>query len=200
MKFEDKQIILDIVADSFSHSPRFLAILKNGNTEKQLKIMASYAYELIKKFNGVYLSKDKSTVIFYYRKSEYRRNLMDILRYIRLFILCIKPRKALLTLQREKQIKELRPELNDYIYVWVLGSDPKKTSIRGLADIRDHLFGLSEKYGLPILIETTVEKLLKLYTYVGFEVYNEWFDDSIGMKVWMLKKGSIGDYPGQIAS
>ena len=43
------------------------------------------------------------------------------------------------------------------------------TSIRGLADIRDHLFGLSEKLQLPILIETTVEKVLKLYKYVGFE-------------------------------
>ncbi len=200
MNSGDKEIILDIVAESFSHSPRFLAILKKGNTEKQVKIMASYAYNLIKKFNGVYLSEDKSTVIFFYRKSEYRRSIWDILRYIRLFIKCIKPGKALLTMRREKEIKNMRPDLEDYIYVWVLGSDPKRTSLRGLADIRDHLFGLSEKYGIPILIETTVEKLLKLYTYVGFEVYHEWFDDSIGMKVWMLKKGNIGDYPGKIAS
>lgn len=195
MSKSDKEIILDIVACAFSESPRLLAIMKKGAKEERLRIMAKYAYDLTSKMNGIYLSEDKSTVLIYYRKSQYKRNIYDYYRYLRMFFKCIKPWKALSTLRREKYVKNLRPEIPDYIFVWVLGRDPEVASIRGLADIRDHLFGVSEKTGLPILLKTTVKKVLKLYKYVGFEIYHEFYDETINMPVWFLKRGDIGDYP-----
>ncbi len=91
-------------------------------------------------------------------------------------------------MRREKYIASLRPDYEDYIYVWVLGSVPNNKSLKGLADIRDHLFGLSEKLQLPILIETTVEKVLKLYRYVGFEEYHMWYDEDADINVWFLER------------
>jgi hypothetical protein len=70
----------------------------------------------------------------------------------------IKLHKLFETAKREKYVESRRPELDDYIYVWLLGKDPATNSIRGLADIRDHLNELSRNLGIPILIETTVEK------------------------------------------
>lgn len=191
MDKNDKEIIIRIVAKAFSESHRLLAIMKEGKKEKRLKIMATYGYHLIKKFDGIYLSEDKSTVLFYYRKKQYRQSFLDYLRYFRMFLLCIRPKKAISTMRREDYIKSLRPDVPDYIYVWVLGSDPEKQGLRGLADIRDHLFAESERQDLPILIETTVEKVLKLYQYVGFEIYRKIFDDTINMPVWFLKRGDI---------
>jgi len=184
----DKELIIDIVAKAFSESHRLLAIMKKGNFEKRMRVMAAYAYDLIKKFNGIYLSKDRSTVIFYYTKKQYRRSLTDFLKYFRMYLICIRPEKTFSTLKRESYVKSLRPDIPDYIYVWVLGRDPDKTSIKGLADIRDHLFEVSEKKNLPILLETTVEKVLKLYRFVGFEIYNEIYDKTIDMPVWFLKR------------
>ena len=106
-----------------------------------------------------------------------------------MFMQAIRPSQLFPTLKREKLIASLRPPYDDYIYVWVLGSDPNTTSLRGLADIRDHLFGLSEKLQLPILIETTVEKVLKLYKYVGFNEYHKWYDQEAGINVWFLERG-----------
>jgi len=151
--------------------------------------MTEYAYQLVDKFDGVYLSEDKSTVLFYYQNSRYRRSLMDYLKYARMFLQAIRFSQLIPTLKREKYIKSLRPDISDYIYVWLLGSDPDTTSIRGLTDIRDHLFGLSKKLELPILIETTVEKVLKLYKYVGFEVYHTWHDREAEINVWFLERG-----------
>ena len=187
----DKDIILDIVAKAFSESHRLLAIMKKGKAEKRLRVMASYAYDLISKFNGIYLSEDKTTVIFYYTKKQYKRDLIDYYRYLKMYLICIRPEKTFSTLRRESYVKSLRPNIPDYIYVWVLGSDPNRTSIRGLADIRDHLFKVSDEKNLPILLETTVKKVLKLYQYVGFEIYNEIFDETINMPVWFLKRGNI---------
>ena len=65
---------------------------------------------------------------------------------------------------------------------------PDNKSLRGLADIRDHLFGLSEKLQLPILIETTVDRVRKLYHYVGFEEYHKWEEEGSGITVWFLER------------
>jgi len=189
MKHPDRDIIIDIVSHAFEQNPRAQAMMKKKDPARSVRLMTEYAYDLVEKFNGIYISQDKTTVLFYYLNSQYRRSLTDYLKYGVMFLRAIRPNQLLPTLKREKHIKSLRPKLDDYIYVWVLGSDPKTSSIRGLADIRDHLFGLSDKLKLPILIETTVEKLLKLYNYVGFKEYHKWFDEDAGINVWFLERG-----------
>ncbi len=150
--------------------------------------MSAYAYQLAVKFNGIYLSEDKSTAIVYWQTSKYKKSFGDNLRYAVMFLRTLKLSKLFETAKREKFVEARRPKLDDYIYVWILGSDPSKTSIRGLADIRDHLYDLSKELNIPILMETTVEKLLKLYRYVGFEVYDEFMDETIGIPVYFMKK------------
>jgi hypothetical protein len=184
----DKEILLEIMAGAFRESDRLRPIMRKGKTEKRLKIMAAYAYDLAVRVNGVYLSEDKTTAIVYWQQSKHKKSLTDHLKYAWMFLRTIKLHKLFETAKREKYVESRRPELDDYIYVWLLGKDPATNSIRGLADIRDHLNELSRNLGIPILIETTVEKLLKLYRYVGFEVYDEFFDETIGMPVYFLKK------------
>jgi len=188
MSKTDKQILLEIMAGAFRESDRLRPILRKGNTEKRLKIMAAYAYDLAFKFHGVYLSEDKTTAIIYWQQSKYKRSVRDYLKYAVMFLRTLKLHKLLETARREKYVESRRPDLDDYIYVWLLGKDPETNSIRGLADIRDHLNDLARSLNIPILIETTVEKLLKLYRYVGFEVYDEFFDETIGMPVYFLRK------------
>jgi hypothetical protein len=188
MSKTDKQILLGIMAGAFRESDRLRPILRKGNTEKRLKIMAAYAYDLATKFNGVYLSEDKTTAIVYWQQSKYKRSVKDYMKYAVMFLRTIKLHKLFETARREKYVESRRPKLDDYIYVWLLGKDPETNSIRGLADIRDHLNDLARSLNIPILIETTVEKLLKLYRYVGFEVYDEFFDETIGMPVYFLRK------------
>ncbi len=163
-------------------------MMKKRDPARSVHLMTEYAYDLVEKFNGIYLSEDKTTVLFYYKNSDYRRGIIDYLKYGKMFLKAIRPSQLFPTLKREKYIKSLRPDYEDYIYVWILGSVQEKTSIRGLADIRDHLFNLSEKLNLPILIETTIEKLLKLYNYVGFEIYQTWHDREADIKVWFLQR------------
>lgn len=191
MSKTDKQILLEIMAGAFSESDRLKAILRKGRKKHRIKLMSAYAYDLASKFNGVYLSEDKTTAIVYWRQSEYKRSLRDYLKYFVMFLQTIQLGKLYETYKREQFVENRRPKLDDYIYVWLLGSDPSVTSIRGLADIRDHLNDLSKQYQIPILIETTVEKLLKLYRYVGFEVYDEFFDKTIGMPVYFLRKDPV---------
>ncbi len=188
MNQTDREIIISIVSSAFEQNPRAVAMMKKKNPSRSVRLMTEYAYQLVEKFDGIYLSKDKTTVLFYYKKSQYKRKLIDYIRYLRMFMKAIRPSQLFPTLKREKHIVSLRPDYEDYIYVWVLGSVPNNKSLNGLSDIRDHLFGLSEKLQLPILIETTVEKVLKLYRYVGFEEYHKWEDTEAGINVWFLER------------
>ncbi len=184
----DKEILLEIMAGAFRKSDRLRPILRRGKTEMRLKIMAAYAYDLAVKVNGIYLSEDKTTAIVYWQQSRYKKSLTDHLKYGWMLLRTIKLHKLIETAKRENYVESRRPGLDDYIYVWLLGKDPETNSIRGLAEIRDHLNELSRNLGIPVLIETTVEKLLKLYHYVGFEIYDEFYDETIGMPVYFLKK------------
>lgn len=188
MSKSDRDIIISIVTRAFEENPRAQTMMKQGNPTRSVRLMTEYAYQLVEKFNGIYLSEDKTTVLFYYRESQYQRNFLDYLEYGKMFMKAIRPSQLFPTLRREKYIKSLRPDYEDYIYVWVLASVADKTSIRGLVDIRDHLFELAERLQLPILIETTVEKLLKLYRYVGFETYHQWHDEDADLDVWFLER------------
>jgi len=188
MNKTDRDIVISVVARAFEQNPRAQAMMKKKNPSRSVRLMTEYAYQLVEKFDGIYLSEDKTTVLFYYKKSQYKRGLIDYLRYGKMFIQAIRPSQLFPTLKREKHIVSLRPDYEDYIYVWVLGSVPNNKSLKGLADIRDHLFGLSESLQLPILIETTVEKVRKLYRYVGFEEYHKWEDAEAGIDVWFLER------------
>jgi hypothetical protein len=194
MDKSDKEIIISIVTQAFAENPRIHAMIKKGKTEERIRYMANYAYNLIRKFNGVYLSEDKTTVLFLYKQSDYKLSFGDYIKYIIMFLKHIRPSQLIPTQKREKYIGSLRPKIPDYIYVWILGSVPNNKSLKGLADIRDHLFGMSERLNMPILIETTVDKVIKLYRYVGFEIYHEWYDKDADLNVRFLKRGDIGEY------
>ncbi|MCB8998442.1 MAG: hypothetical protein H6540_00035 [Bacteroidales bacterium] len=185
---DQRKLVVDMLSKAFLDNPRVLRTVKKGNTEKKLRIMTEYAYDLVYKHNGVFLSSDNSTAMLYYIKSKHKKNLLDTWRYIRMFLLCIKPTKAPSIQKREEYLESLRPQGIDYIYVWLLGNNPEIKGLKGLAEIRNHLDEQSIKNNLPILIETTVERNLKLYQYVGFEIYHHWYDPKEDLNVWFLMR------------
>lgn len=184
----DKDRIVEIISKSFINNPRLTSTLKKGNTEHKIKLMALYAYDFVKKRDGIFLTSDKSTILMYYRKSQEKKDLQDFLNYYGMFFRCIKLSKAWATYKRENYIRKQRPKINDYIYVWVLAALPGTHGLKPLAEIRDQLFGLSNDTKLPIIIETVMPKVLNLYKYVGFEIYYEWYNTVQDFKMWFLKR------------
>jgi hypothetical protein len=184
----DKNRIIKIISKSFLDNPRIISTLKKGHTELRIKQMALYAYNFVKKRNGIFLTSDKSTILLYYRKNQEKKTFRDLVNYYTMFFRCIKLSKAWETYIRERHIKKQRPDIPDYIYVWILASIPGDQGLKPLAEVRDHLFGLSRETRLPLIIETAMPKVLNLYKYVGFEVYHEWYNQMQDFKIWFLKR------------
>ena len=66
MKQSDRDIIIRIVSNAFEQNPRAQAMMKKKNPARSVRLMTEYAYDLVEKFNGIYLSEDKTTVLFKY--------------------------------------------------------------------------------------------------------------------------------------
>ncbi len=190
----EKEAVIDILCKAFMENPRVLSTIKKGRTAERIRIMTVYAYDLVSRQDGVFFSSDRSTAMFYYLKSRKKMDLAQTLRYLRMIARTIRPIKALITLRREQKIDRLREDPEDYIYVWLLGAVPGNRSLKGLIEVRDHLSALQTMHHLPILIETTLEKMLKLYQYVGFKIYRTWTDEKTGVTIWFLKR----DYTGEV--
>jgi NAD(P)-dependent dehydrogenase (short-subunit alcohol dehydrogenase family) len=59
---------------------------------------------------------------------------------------------------------------------------------KGFTDTLDALINNAALQITKPLIETTVEKVRKLYRYVGFEEYHKWEDTEAGIDVWFLER------------
>ncbi len=47
------------------HYPLIAAMMRKKDPARSVRLMTEYAYTLVEKFNGIYLSEDKTTVLFY---------------------------------------------------------------------------------------------------------------------------------------
>jgi len=163
-------------------------MIKKRDPKRSLRILSEYAYYIMDRKHSIYLSRDRSTVLLYYRKSEYRLSLPERFRYVLAFVKAVRLNHLLPALKRERLVEGLRKPYDDYIYVWALATEPGHRGLSALADIRDHLFGQSAEWNVPILIETTVKRMLGFYRYVGFEEYHHWHDAKDHIDVWFLER------------
>ena len=86
MNQTDRDIIISIVTNAFEQNPRVMSMVKKKDPSRNVRLMTEYAYQLVEKFNGIYLSKDKTTVLFYYLESQYKRSFIDYLKYGKMFL------------------------------------------------------------------------------------------------------------------
>lgn len=163
---------IDLIAYRFLDNPRMKLLFdfKSYQYPAYVRYLIRYCYKIAQRLGGVFEASNKKTIMLYYRKSLFHRNLIDFFRYVRVALnIGIKniPKIA----KQEERIKQHRMDLKDYIYVWFLAQEHGYGKLDGLLEVRDHLLLLSHLYNLPILLETTNPDLIKLYSRAGFKQY-----------------------------
>lgn len=181
------------ICSAFCNNHRMKALVGNFNYEKGLEVIISYCYFLVKKINGVYISKDNSAFLLYYIKSEFYSNICDIIHYLYLAVFVVGIRRVFSVYKREKKIKAIRQtkidleQDADYIYVWFLAQKTDVNSLAGLFEAKTFIINQAKQKGLPLYLETTEERLIHIYVRIGFIFYNSIVDQKSGMKVWFAR-------------
>lgn len=168
-----KEKIIKIVSERFEANPRVITLFdpKRDNFAQKVQNLINYCYHICKKLDGIYVSSNQKTIIFFYYKKDFRQSYDDYLRYAKM-IFGIPCSKLWASIKREKLIKKRRPNLENYIYVWFLAQEKTHRGLGGLIEIQNFLFTKAMEYKLDILLETSNPDLIKLYERAGFKIYH----------------------------
>lgn len=189
-KLQDmKSQTIDLVSTAFLNNPRIKSFVGGDSTSiRKVKPIIEYAYEIVDRLGGIYYSTNEKTVIFYYQKSQFNKTWKDTFNYLKIIFKSIGLNRILPIYFREQNVKGLRAQDKDYLYVWFLAQDKDYHKLDGLREVNNHLIQKSEALGLPILIETTDKRNLIMYKRVGFKVYNTWEDEENDLTVWYMRR------------
>ena len=182
-KHKDRIDSVKIIADTFDANPSVnIVIGDKGNRRKKIKRLADYAFVKSLNRDGAFLSDNKMGTALCFDSSKNAFNLNELFYEVR-FAFSIPVRKVIQTLKRESYLKKHRYKGN-HMYFWFLGV--KNTGGKAGFELKDYLFQLSEDKGLPIILETSVERNKIIYERFGFTVYHEWSDSGGGKTLWFM--------------
>lgn len=186
---ESKNLVLDIISESFEHNPGVLSVVKQDKKIKsRIRGLANYAYETAIQREGVFLSSDQTGVLISYRNQDKKEGLKDYYQQLLLVLNVTGIFSIPKLLKRESYMKSIRPQDSDFIYVWFYGVLSEGKGHSAAKELKNQLFKKAEKENLPLYLETTERKNRIVYERYGFEVYHSWERKEEGITVWFMRK------------
>lgn len=179
---EDKEIVIDILVNSFQDNKSVNYIIKQDKKRLfRIRKLMEYSFDVCLLFGSIFLSDDKkgcALVLFPHRK---KTSLKAIILDAKLVFYCCGIMNVSKALKRESKIKAFHPK-HSFKHLWFIGVQPGEQN-KGIGSailkhvIEDHS---------PVYLETSTLKNLPWYKKFGFEIYSEM---NLGYTLYLLKKG-----------
>ncbi len=163
-----------LISHRFVENPR-MSLLFNKDKKsfkKNVFNLVNYCFQVALNTNGVYVAKNKKTIVLFYEHAKLKKTFSDYLRYLNV-VRSIPISNLKNVLHNEKEIKRHKLKLDNYLYVWFIAQEEGYGKLDGLNEINKMLFKLSNERELPILFETSDIRLIRFYKHVGFDVYKK---------------------------
>lgn len=182
---EDKLDAVRIITNTFDQNPSVnIVIGSGGNRHEKISRLGNYAFIKAMNRKGAYLSSNRKGAALCFTSDAKGANFAEFWAELR-FALVIPPKKVFQTLKREGYIKKHRFQ-EKHLYFWFLGVE--KDGGQAVFELKEHLFEVSQKEQLPILLETSVARNRQVYERFGFEVYHAWNDSGDGKTLWFMMR------------
>lgn len=184
-KYEDKQLVTNILSASFNDNKSVNYIVKqDSKREQRLRSLMEYSFDVCHLFGEVFLSDDKKGCALILLPDKKKSNLKSIWLDLKLIFTCTGLANVTKAMDREAKIKKLQPKELLY-YLWFIGVNPEDQN-KGigsvlLAEVINE--GISKQR--TICLETSTLKNLPWYEKFGFKIYNEL---DLSYKLFFLKK------------
>jgi ribosomal protein S18 acetylase RimI-like enzyme len=183
--YEDKDLVVDILTDSFQTNQSVNYIVKQDSKRIQrVRALMDYSFEICHDFGEVYLSDDKKACALILYPDKKKTTFKSVLLDIKLILSCVGLNNIQKALGRESKIKKLQPKEPMY-YIWFIGVDPAHQNSGIGTELLNEIIADSATKKRPIYLETSTLKNLPWYKKFGFNVYNEL---DLTYKLFFLKK------------
>ena len=184
-QYSDKELIVDILLDSFSDNKSVNYIIKQDASRlNRIKQLMEYSFEVCHLYGEIYLSDDKNACALLMlpenKKTTVKSLFVDTI--FALFRLGLaNSKKAML---REAKIKAVHPALSMY-YLWFIGVHHLQQQKGSGSKLLNEIIKAAEKQNKIICLETSTLRNIEWYKKFGFTIYNEL---DFGYKLFCLKR------------
>jgi hypothetical protein len=183
--YRDKQVVVDILTQSFATNQSVNYIVKAGkNRLGSIQYLMDYSFEVCYLFGDVFLSEDKNACALVLYPDKKKTTLKSILLDAKLIFFSVGLKNIKKTLDREGAIKKIQPKELMY-YLWFIGVDPDHQNKGIGTKLLNDLIQDSTLKKRPIYLETSTLKNLPWYQKMGFQVYQEL---DLSYKLFFLKR------------
>lgn len=184
---KDKELVVRVMTTMFATNPAVLSLIApEKSKEFGIKSLAEFSFQKCLSRNGVWISSNEKAVALCYRFNTGRFSLKEFLLELRFAIRFIGLSRLPAILAREAYRKKQRPADGNYYYFWFFAALPDAGD--AAFELKNGIFDLAKKAGLPIYTETSVERNRKIYERYGFETYHLWQDPKEDVTFWFLKR------------
>lgn len=182
---KDKTQTIEMLAQCFGDNKSVNYIIPQDHRRaKRIIRLMEYSFDYCRLFGEIYLSNDRRACAMIVYPHKVKTSLRAIRLDLRLIIKCIGLSNIRKVLRREAIIKKLHPK-GPFCYLWFIGTSPE-VQRKGIGSaLLESLLAQCEKEGLPVYLETSVERNLPWYKKWGFAVYEEL---DLGYRLYCMKK------------
>lgn len=183
--YQDKDRVIDILAESFDDNGSVNYIAKQDRKRKQrIRKLMAYSFDICYLFGEVFLTDNRSGCALILFPDKKKNNLKSIFLDIKLVVSCIGISNIKKAMVRESKIKELQPKKLMY-YLWFIGVDQDQQNKGiGSALIKEVIEDAHSRQR-PVYLETSTLKNIPWYEKFGFKIYNEL---NLGYTLFFMKK------------
>ncbi|PKP02398.1 MAG: hypothetical protein CVU11_12140 [Bacteroidetes bacterium HGW-Bacteroidetes-6] len=186
---KDQLLVVDILTDSFFENPSANWVVKSDSKiRNRIRELCKYAFKTSLMRRGVFISSDRKGAALCYKYNFKKNNLLDYWNQLVLAIKAIGLSRLPSILKREAFLNSKRPKSGEYLYMWFLGVSPGFHDGHAASELKDTVLELSDKQGLPIYLETSIEKNRRVYERFGFEIFDTWHEEDQGVLVYFMRR------------
>jgi len=182
----EKERAIQILEDAFIDSPGVYWMVKNPENLKQRKWIIRLLFYESQAKDGAYLTSDQNGALLFFQVNQKVTSLRLI--FLRLYVLFFVTgiRNGLNAIQYQKLIASVRPT-NGWLGLLVATDKDLRTS-KTAFEIKHKMFDSSDASDLCIFIETTVQRVRKLYQSSGYIEYAEIKHPYTDLTVWFFRR------------
>ena len=182
----DRDLVMEIITDAFEDNPGVNWLIRGGRGKRRrIRRLSRFAFEKSLNRDGVFVSDNERGVALCYVEDGSGLSFKELLLQIKFALLSIRWDRLRSSSEREKYRKSIRLTGEPYLYFWFLGV--LKDGRGAIYDLKDGIFEEAQARGLPIYIETAMERNKVAYERYGFKAYHHWKDDDRDIEFWFMK-------------
>ncbi|MCU0434114.1 MAG: hypothetical protein MUC87_11715 [Bacteroidia bacterium] len=190
----DRLRAIDVLEAAFEENRAICTFVKDYGRKKALRKIISYSVNFALRRKGVFASDDFNSILLCYPHHAACHVLPDMLAKCKLILTALSLRRIFKILRHYRYIQSIRPNKGKYLYIWYWGTLVKGNNIAENRNMISTIFDMARENEMDIYAETTIRKNKNVYERYGFEVYHEWQNEELNIKVWFMRKPYIPQY------